>query len=128
MAEIKWINKQALILLHSEAIRLYGGLDGIRDEGLLDSALARPLNIHIYENETNIVRLSAIYAIGIAKNHAFIDGNKRVAFLAIGLFLRLNGFRLIANQTDATQVILKVAIGEITESELTDWINHNITL
>ncbi|MEA5536858.1 type II toxin-antitoxin system death-on-curing family toxin [Crocosphaera sp. XPORK-15E] len=127
MTEIRWLNKQALILLHSETISLHGGLDGIRDEGLLDSALARPQNIHAYENETDVTRLAAAYGIGIARNHPFLDGNKRAAFLAIGLFLRLNGFRLVANPVEATQVMLKVATGETTESDLISWIKNNIS-
>ncbi|MGK7885692.1 MAG: type II toxin-antitoxin system death-on-curing family toxin [Crocosphaera sp.] len=126
MADIYWINKQALIFLHSETIRLHGGLNGIRYQGLLDSALTRPLNVNAYENETNIFRLAAVYGIGIAKNHAFLDGNKRTAFLAIGLFLRLNGFTLVASPKDATAIMLKVANSEITESELTIWIANNI--
>ena len=88
--------------------------------------MTRPLNVNAYENETNIFRLAAVYGIGIAKNHAFLDGNKRTAFLAIGLFLRLNVFNLVASPKDATAIMLKVANNEITESELTIWIAKNI--
>ena len=77
---IYWINKQPLIVLPSETIRIHGGLNGIRDEGLLDSALARPLNVNVYENETNIFRLAAVYGIGIAKNNAYLDGKKEQPF------------------------------------------------
>ena len=96
MTAIRWIGKTALMLLQAESLAEHGGLEGIRDEGLLESALARPINLNIYEGETDPARLAAAYAAGIVRNHPFADGNKRVAFLAIGLFLGLNGWRLTA--------------------------------
>jgi death on curing protein len=103
-----WIDKRALLLLHAESLAAYGGLEGLRSDVLLESALARPRNIFAYEG-TNLARLAAAYAIGIAKNHPFADGNKRAAFLSIGVFLRLNGSRLIADETEAVRVMLAVA-------------------
>ncbi len=90
-------HRDVLELLHSESIAAHGGADGLRDEGLFESALSRPQNLFAYEGATDVARLAASYAFGLAKNHAFIDGNKRVAFIAAVLFLRLNGHRLTAN-------------------------------
>lgn len=122
----RWIDKEALILLHAESLAEHGGLEGIRDEGLLDSALARPQNVHAYEEVTDVARLAAAYGVGIAKNHPFADGNKRAAFLSIGLFLGLNGKRLVADKAEATQVMLAVAAGELSEAEFAEWIKAHM--
>ena len=118
----RWIDREALILLHAESLAEHGGLEGLRDEGLLDSALARPLNIHAYEEVADGARLGAAYGVGIAKNHPFADGNKRAAFLSVGLFVGLNGQRIVADKTDAIRVMLAVAAGELSESEFAEWI------
>ena len=120
----KWIDRSVLQLLHDESLAEHGGLSGLRDEGLLDSALARPVNLAAY-GEPDVFALAASYAVGLAKNHAFVDGNKRAAFLAMGLFLFLNGYRLRATQADATITMLSVAAGEIDEATLSDWIRQN---
>ncbi|MBL8216560.1 MAG: type II toxin-antitoxin system death-on-curing family toxin [Bryobacterales bacterium] len=122
----KWISKKALLLLHEESLARFGGACGMRDEGLLDSALARPENLQAYQPECTLADLAAAYAFGLAKNHAFLDGNKRVAFLAIGVFLAINGFRLIAGQVDAIRVMLAVAAGEMDEASLAAWISENM--
>ncbi len=126
MSEPVWVNRRALEHLHSESIAQHGGADGLRDEGLFESALARPQNLFAYEGVADPARLAASYAFGLAKNHAFVDGNKRVAFIAAGLFLRLNGFRLIADQAQATLIVLSVASGAFGEDELAAWIGRNI--
>jgi death-on-curing protein len=120
-----WIARKALELLHSESIAEHGGLDGLRDEGLLESALARPKNVNAYEDVTDPARLAASYGFGLAKNHPFVDGNKRAAFIAIGLFLYLNGWRLTADQAEATLVMLSVASGAMSEDELADWVRRH---
>lgn len=120
-----WIDKRVLLLLHDESLAEHGGASGMRDEGLLDSALARPLNLALYE-KPDVAALAASYAMGLAKNHPFVDGNKRAGFLAMGLFLFLNGHRLTATQADATVTMLAVASGEIDESALADWIRRNL--
>jgi len=120
-----WINRQVLLLLHDESLAEHGGSSGLRDEDLLDSALARPLNLALYE-QPDVSELAASYGIGLAKNHAFVDGNKRVAFLAIGLFLSINGYRLVATQAEATLTMLDVASGNINEAALADWIRRHI--
>ncbi len=117
----RWITKQGLLLLHAESLAEHGGGTGLRDEGLLDSALARPLNLAAY-GEPDVAALAASYGVGIAKNHPFVDGNKRAAFLAIGLFLYFNGYKLKASQADATITMLAVAAGEIDEAALAKWL------
>ena len=119
-----WINKQALLLLHDESLAEHGGAAGLRDEGLLDSALARPLNLNAY-GTPDFANLAASYAIGLAKNHAFVDGNKRAALLAAGLFLHLNGYRLSVSQADATLTMLAVAAGEMDEAGFAAWLRRN---
>ncbi|OQW88457.1 MAG: death-on-curing protein [Rhodoferax ferrireducens] len=120
-----WINRQVLLLLHEESLAEHGGASGLRDEGLLDSALARPLNLALYE-QPDLARLAASYGVGLAKNHAFVDGNKRAAFLAVGLFLATNGFRLLATQAEATLTMLDVAAGEIDEVAFAEWIRSHM--
>ncbi len=122
----RWIGKQALLLLHGESLAEHGGLPGLRDEGLLESALARPLNVTAY-GMPDITELAAAYGVGLAKNHPFADGNKRVAFLAVGLFLALNGYRLVATQLEATRTMLAVAAGDIDETAFAAWLRtHSV--
>jgi death on curing protein len=120
----RWIDKRLLLLLHDESLAEHGGASGLRDEGLLDSALARPLNLVAY-GEPDFADLAATYAHGLAKNHPFVDGNKRAAFLAAGLFLALNGKRLTASQADATLAVFGLAAGEIGEEAFADWIRKH---
>lgn len=124
----RWVSKQALVLLHGESLATHGGREGMRDEGLLDSALMRPQNILAYadaDNPPDAAVLAASYGVGLAKNHPFVDGNKRAAFLAVGLFLYLNGLRLQATQTDATLTMLAVAAGDITEEAFAAWLREH---
>ena len=123
----RWISKQALLLLHDESLAEHGGGTGLRDEGLLDSALARPVNLASYE-EQDAAALAACYGVGIAKNHPFVDGNKRAGLLATGLFLYLNGFRLQATQAEVTLTMLGVAAGEISEKAFAEWLRRHIVL
>jgi death-on-curing protein len=116
-----WIRREALLHLHGMSLVQFGGLSGLRDEGLFESAMVRPEQRAHYGNP-DVADLSAAYAYGLAKNHPFIDGNKRVAFLALGLSLRLNGYRLTANQSEATQMVMSLAGGHLTEDELAKWI------
>jgi death on curing protein len=121
----RWVNRQALLLLHAESLAEHGGGSGLRDEGLFDSALARPLNLVAY-GTPDVAALAASYGVGLAKNHAFVDGNKRVAFLAIGLFLSNNGYRLECSQADATLTMLSVAAGSLDEPGLAAWLRSRI--
>ena len=117
----RWIDRRALALLHDESIAEHGGASGLRDEGLFESALARPLNLAAY-GTPDAADLAAAYGVGLAKNHPFVDGNKRVAFLAVGLFLALNGFRLVAGQADAALTMLNVAAGSMDEATFAQWL------
>lgn len=120
----RWISRQALCLLHDESVAEHGGAPGLRDEGLLESALARPLNLAAY-GEPDVFELAAAYGVGLAKNHAFVDGNKRAAFLAVGLFLALNGYRLQATQADATLTMFAVAAGSLDEPAFGAWLRQH---
>jgi death on curing protein len=121
----RWIDRRALELLHDESIAEHGGASGLRDEGLLESALARPLNLAAY-GEPDVAALAAAYGVGLAKNRAFVDGNKRVAFLSVGLFLALNGWRLVTTQADATLTLLAVAAGSVDEDAFAQWLRERI--
>jgi death on curing protein len=125
MSKWQWIDKRALLLLHDESLAEHGGAQGLRDEGLFDSALARPLNLDAC-GDPDVCELAAAYGVGLAKNHAFVDGNKRVAFLAAGLFLRLNGYRLRATQAEATLTMLSVAAGDLDEAAFATWLREHI--
>jgi death on curing protein len=120
----QWLDKQLLIMLHDESLVMHGGASGVRDEGLLDSALNRAPNLAMYGNP-DFADLAAAYGVGLAKNHAFVDGNKRVAFLSVGLFLGVNGYKLKASQVDATLTMLAVASGDADEATFASWIRDN---
>jgi death-on-curing protein len=124
--EPNWLDKRAVLLLHEESLATFGGARGLRDEGLLDSALGRPVNKFHYDGVDDLAQLAAAYGFGVAKNHAFVDGNKRAAFLAIGLFLAINGAQLRADQLDAIATILALAAGELDEARLAKWIAANL--
>lgn len=119
-----WIDRHALVLLHDASLAEHGGSAGLRDEGLLESALARPQNLAAY-GSPDFADLAAAYGVGLAKNHAFVDGNKRAAFLGVGLFLALNGYRLVAEQADATLTMLAVAAGDTDEPAFAAWIREH---
>ena len=125
MSEPRWITKTGIIALHDRSLALHGGSAGLRDEGLLESALARPLNRYAYENVEAITDLAATYAVALSSNHPFVDGNKRTAFLAMGLFLGKNGLRLVADPVDATLTMLRVANGEMDIDALAKWVVAN---
>lgn len=124
--EPRWITKQGLIVLHDRSIAIDDGAAGLRDEGLLESALDRPRNRFHYEAIDDIAALAATYAVGLAKNHPFADGNKRAGFITAGLFLAKNGQSLVATQTDAALTMFAVAGGEMDIDQLSAWIARNI--
>ena len=125
MRHWQWVDRKALLLLHDESLAEHGGGAGIRDEGLLVSALDRPRNLALYELP-DAAALAASYASGLARTHPFVDGNKRAAFLAVGLFLARNGCRLHATQADATLTMLGLAAGDLPEAAYADWLRHHI--
>jgi death on curing protein len=118
-----WIDRDVLLAAHEEQIQEHGGAAGIRDEGLFDSALARPQNLAAY-GEPDAAALAASYAFGLAKNHAFVDGNKRIALIALELFLELNDFALTADDAQCVIVILSLASGAFSEGDLAEWIRR----
>ncbi|MBV9236074.1 MAG: type II toxin-antitoxin system death-on-curing family toxin [Xanthobacteraceae bacterium] len=122
--EPHWITYDQVIAIHGRQLRRFGGAPGLRDEGMLRSALERPLNKWHYE-QAEPAELAAAYAFGLAKNHAFVDGNKRVAFLAMMVFLRTNGVRFAPDPAHATKMIMALAAGEVSEASLTRWIRDN---
>ena len=124
--EPAWVRIEALKVLHERSLALHGGPSGVRDEGLLASALERPRNRFHYERVDDIVELAATYAVAVSSNHPFVDGNKRAAFHAMALFLRLNGSRLVADQADAARTIFKLAAGELDIPALTEWLQTRI--
>jgi death on curing protein len=123
----RWIDKRLLLVLQAETLADHGGAVGIRDEALLDSALARPLQLVNY-GDPDPADLAACYGWGLAHNHAFVDGNKRVAFLSVGLFLGLNGRCLTASEAHATVVMVDVAAGRLTQVELAQWLRDHVVL
>lgn len=125
MIEPVWINRRALLYLHSASLAMFGGEAGIRDAGLLESALARPRNRFLYDEGADLAALAASYGFGLAKNHPFVDGNKRAAFHAIGLFLAINECEFQAGQAESIQALLALASGQLNEEELAAWIRRN---
>jgi death-on-curing protein len=121
-----WVDARALLLLHEESLATFGGARGLRDAGLLESALARPVHQPLYESESDIARLAAAYAFGLARNHPLIDGNKRAAFVALGLFLAVNGWRLNSTQIDAIETMLSLASGALDEAGMAKWIRERM--
>ena len=123
-AEPKWMTYEQVIAIHARQLRRFGGAPGLRDEGMLRSALERPHNKWLYE-QSGLAELAAAYAFGLAKNHAFVDGNKRAAFMAMMIFLRKNDVLFAPAQAHATAIILSLAAGEVSEESLTRWIRDN---
>ena len=121
MSEPEWLELDIVLDVQAEQLALFGGSDGVRDQGLLESALGRPRNKHAY-GETDLTALAAAYAFGIARNHPFVDGNKRTAFASILVFLGLNGAELVVDPAEATAVMVELGAGKIDEETLTDWI------
>ena len=125
MKEPNWLLKSVVIAVHKMLISEHGGVAVLRDEGLLDSALSRPLNRMAYDEQANLFELAAAYAYGLARNHPFVDGNKRIALTAVAMFLGDNGYKFGPQKMDALTTFLKLAAGELAEDELADWIAAN---
>ncbi|MEM6326680.1 MAG: type II toxin-antitoxin system death-on-curing family toxin [Bacteroidota bacterium] len=125
MTEPIWISRQAAEAIHRGQLREHGGRWGIRDENLLESALARPQQRYAYEPDSDLFDLGAAYAFGITRNHPFIDGNKRTGYMALYSFLGANGYRLNAPEPAAVITMLAVAAGEMDEAALAAWAREN---
>ena len=121
-----WVADSVVLAIHEAQLAEHGGISGIRDDGLLASALARPHNPEAYGNDVDVASLAAAYAFGIARNHPFLDGNKRTAFVVMELFLNLNGWILEADDTDCISTMLAVASGDLGEKSLTNWLRKHL--
>jgi death-on-curing protein len=119
-----WVHRETVLLLHEQSLAEFGGEGGIRDEGLLDSALKKPENLFSYGKPTHF-DLAASYAFGLVKNHPFIDGNKRAGFVTAVVFLELNGYEVQASEADAAVKTLALAAGELSEKEYAAWLKEN---
>jgi len=127
MAKIVWLLEETVIAIHQRQVSEHGGIEGLRDEGLLASALARPQNLLAYAQPLpDLAALAAAYAYGIARDHPFADGNKRTALVAARTFLLLNGVNLEASQDEKYLTFLQLAQGTVTEEQLADWIRKRI--
>lgn len=124
MSEPVWLTRQIIFAIHDEQLAIHGGASGLRDEGMLESALDRPRNKLAYE-DAELPELAAAYAFAIARNHPFVDGNKRTSLLALYTFLGLNGFDFVVSEAEAAAIILALASGEVSEDGLTRWIRDN---
>jgi death-on-curing protein len=122
---IVWLDSREIRAIHAALIAEHGGPGGVRDVGLPESALARAQNLIAY-GSPSLADLAAAYGFGLARNHPFLDGNKRIALAAIAVFLDTNSYELVAEQADAVHIILKLAAGELSESELSAWIAANL--
>ena len=121
-----WVADSVVYAIHEEQLAEHGGIVGIRDESLLLSALARPQNLAAYGEEPDAASLAAAYAFGIARNHPFLDGNKRTAFVVMELFLSVNGWNLNADDADCISTMLSLAAGDLSEKALVTWLRQHI--
>lgn len=120
-----WLDRDVMRAVHEEQLAEHGGGTGVRDESLFQSALDRPLNLATY-GSPDVAALAAAYGFGLARNHPFVDGNKRTAFVAMELFLWLNGWRLVAEDGDCVLTMVSVAAGETAEDELAQWLRERM--
>jgi death on curing protein len=125
MKEPQWVSFAVATAIHEAQLAEHRGMIGVRDQGLLESALARPRQIYTYADEPDLLQLAAAYAFGLAKNHAFVDGNKRTTWVVCALFLELNGRYVTSPQADVVTTMLGVASGEIAEPEFAAWLGRN---
>lgn len=124
--EPHWVPENVVLAYHEQQLAAHGGGQGVRDMGLLQSALARPMNAFYYNQLISLSKLAACYAYGIAKNHAFVDGNKRTAYVVARTFLVMNGFDIDASKEEKYLTIYRLAAGELTEEQLADWLESKI--
>lgn len=125
MTELLWIEERDALVLHDRLLALHGGAEGVRDDALLKSALARPQQIYTYADSPDLIDLAAAYTVGIVRNHPFIDGNKRAGFVVGILFLELNGYRFSASEADAAQAVFALAAGTLDEAGYAAFLRAN---
>lgn len=124
--EPRWVSRVVVDAIQTDMLLTHGGMPGLRDENLLESTLARPRQRYAYEPATDLAALAAAYGYGLARNHPYNDGNKRVAFVVVAVFLGLNGYELTASDVDVVTTVVALAAGEIDEETLADWIRLHI--
>ncbi len=127
MGEPVWLRRRESDAIHFDQLRQHGGIPGVRDENALGSALARPRHRWAYQPDSDLAALAAAYGYGLATNHGYNDGNKRVAFMAMYVFLGLNGWELDAPEPEVVQVMLALADGRLDEEQLADWLRDHVT-
>ncbi len=125
MKEPIWIEERVALAIHGRLLAIEGGPGGVRDLGLLQSALARPQQLHAYSEGSDLIAMAVAYTVGIARNHPFVDGNKGTGFVVGTLFLELNGYRFTASEESAAQAVMALAAGSIDESAFGSWIRAN---
>ena len=123
--EPRWLTPNMVLAIHADQLRQHGGAIGLRDQGLFESALQRPMHRWQYDPKADLCFLAAAYGIGLAKNHPFVDGNKRIAFQAMYVFLGLNGRRIIADEPEVVSLMVGTASGDIDESHLAEWLRQH---
>ncbi len=126
MKEPVWIDERDAVALHDRLLALEGGAAGLRDKGLLQSALARPQQLRAYQAGADVIQMAAAYTVGIVRDHPFVDGNKRTGFVVGVLFLELNGYRFVASEEDAAQAVLSLAAGRLEEGAFAAWMRANV--
>lgn len=122
MSDPVWLSSELIEAVHERQMIEHGGGSGVRDPGMLESAMARPQQRHVYGEDVDMISLAAAYAFGLSRNHPFVDGNKRTAAVACELFLELNGYQLIADDSDLYPVFMALAAGELDEAAFTEWL------
>ncbi len=125
MKKAVWIELRDVVALHDRLLALDSGAEGVRDQGLLESALARPQQLAAYGNRPSLIDMAAAYTAGVVRNHPFVDGNKRTGFVIGVLFLEMNGYRFTATEEDATQAVLNLAAGTLDETAFAAWTHAN---
>lgn len=120
-----WIDKRDALAIHQQSLIRHGGAGGIRDEGLLESALARPLQHHNYAESSTVIEVAAVYCAGIVRNHPFVDGNKRTGFIVCVLFLEMNGYSLTASEAEAAQAVLELAAGTVDDTGFAEFLRDH---
>jgi death-on-curing protein len=125
MKEPRWVSLPVVLAIHEAQLAEHGGAVGVRDQGLLECALARPRQVYAYSERPTLCSLAAGYAIGFARNHAFVDGNKRIAWVVCATFLEINGRQVTADQAGVVSMMLGVAAGTIGDTELAEWLEVN---
>ncbi|MEO6803810.1 MAG: type II toxin-antitoxin system death-on-curing family toxin [Granulicella sp.] len=123
---MRFLNSGMVQAIHLDLIKWYGGSYGLRDAGLLESALARPLHLLQYQPDADIGQLAAVLAWGLIKNHAFLDGNKRIGLAALVTFLKINGYRLTCSEVEETAMVLRAAASEISEEDWSAWVVRSV--